>query len=434
VIESASAGTGSTEVRPDIRTFLLFWLRFGCINFGGPAGQIALMQTELVDRRRWIDQQSFLHGLNFCMMLPGPEAQQLATFTGWRLFGLRGGLIAGGLFILPGALLLLGLSWLTAAHGDQPWLAGFLAGVNPVVVAVILTSLLRISHRTLSGWFPVLLAITAFLALTLLSAPFPLVVATAALAGIVRQRFGPHPATVPFGEGAQSGPLSFRADAGRILRLCLLFALAMGLPVLAVLLLVGPAPYAALATLFTKAAFVTFGGAYAVLPYVAESAVHQHGWLSPAQMLNGMALAESTPGPLILVVQYIGFYAGWNQPGNLSPLWAGILAAGLSSWVTFLPGFLFIAVGAPHLNRLIRQPVAAAALNAITAAIVGVIASLAFSFGAQVLWPGAPNLTAINLTALALTAAALLLHQRLQTHWLVLLGGSAGMVIALLPP
>lgn len=429
------AGMGDTErggaetPRPSFAEALRFWLKLGFISFGGPAGQIALMQTELVDRRGWIDQRRFLHGLNFCMLLPGPEAQQLATYVGWRLHGIPGGLAAGLLFILPGALLLLGLSWLAAAHGDLAWVEALFDGVKPVVVAIVAAALWRIGARTLRGWPPLALAAAAFLGIYALGAPFPLIVLAAALVGAGAAALGHSPFALP-GAAGEDAPLPPEALPGplRLLKLAGLFLLLWALPVGAVLALAGTEPYAAIAALFTKAAFVTFGGAYAVLPYIAEAGVAR-GWLTPDDMLNGLALAESTPGPLILVTQYVGFFAGWSTPGGLPPVWAGVLGSALTLYVTFLPCFLFIFAGAPYVETLIRNRLAAAALAAVTAAVVGVILNLAVFLGTHVFLPepGRPDLFALGLAAAGLLA---LLRLTWQVHWLVLAGAAAGLARA----
>lgn len=411
---------------PPFGLFCLYWLRLGLTSFGGPAGQIAMMQNELVERRGWIDQTRFLHALNFCLLLPGPEAQQLATYVGWRLHGIRGGLVAGGLFVLPGALVLLALSWLAAAHGDTGLIGAVFDGIKPAVVAIVLAAVWRMGRRTLKGPAAVALAAAAFLGLFALNLPFPLVIGAAALAGGVAAWSGrdwfahphpPDPAVLP--PDAASSPR-------RLLVLVLLFALLWAVPVGAVLLLFGGDPWRGIAALFTKAAFVTFGGAYAVLPYIAQQAVEVQGWLSPREMVDGLALAETTPGPLILVTQYVGFFAGWNHPGGLSPLAAGILGAALTTYVTFLPCFLFIFAGAPYVEGLIHNRLAAGVLAAIAAAVVGVILNLGVYLGVAVLLPdGKPDAWAWTISALALYA---LTRRNVAIHWVVLAGAAAGLV------
>lgn len=413
---------------PSFKEALRFWFWLGCVSFGGPAGQIALMQQELVDRRRWIDGTRFLHGLNFAMLLPGPEAQQLATYIGWRLHGVAGGLAAGGLFVLPGALVLLVLSWLAAEHGDLAWVAALFDGVKPVVIAIIAASVWRLGRRTLKGPAALALAIVAFLGLYLGHLPFPAIIAAAALIGYATARAGKSLFTAA-GHGLADDdyiPDDRPADrsAGRLLRLALLFVLLLTVPVGLLLMLLGARPWGDIANLFTTAAFVTFGGAYAVLPFIAERAVETYHWLTPADMLNGLALAESTPGPLILVTQYVGFFAGWNHPGALPPLAAGILGGLLTTYVTFLPCFFFIFAGAPYVEWLIHHKPAAGALAAVSAAVVGVILNLAVWLGVQVLWPGRPDLFAWALAGGGLLA---LLRWKWPVHWLVLAGAAAGL-------
>jgi chromate transporter len=413
---------------PGFGEALRFWLWLGCVSFGGPAGQIALLQKELVEKRRWVDSTRFLHGLNFAMLLPGPEAQQLATYIGWRLHGVAGGLAAGGLFVLPGSLVLLVLSWLAAEHGDLAWVAALFDGVKPVVIAIIAASVWRLGRRTLKGPAALALALVAFLGLSLGHLPFPVIIAAAALIGYATARAG-LPLFAQSGHGVADDdyvPDERPADRslGRLLRLALLFVLLLVGPVGALLMLLGPKPWGDIANLFTTAAFVTFGGAYAVLPFIAERAVEIYHWLTPADMLNGLALAESTPGPLILVTQYVGFFAGWNHPGALPPLAAGILGGVLTTYVTFLPCFFFIFAGAPYVEWLIHHKPAAGALAAVSAAVVGVILNLAVWLGVQVLWPGRPDLFAWALAAGGLLA---LLRWNLPVHWLVLAGAAAGL-------
>ncbi|MBP2230291.1 chromate transporter [Azospirillum agricola] len=422
-----------TTPTPAFQPFCLYWLRLGLTSFGGPAGQIAMMQSELVDRRRWIDQTRFLHALNFCMLLPGPEAQQLATYVGWRLHGVRGGLVAGGLFLLPGALVLFALSWLAAAHGDTGMVGAVFDGIKPAVVAIVLAAVWRMGRRTLKGPAAVALAAAAFLGLFAFGLPFPLVIGVAALTGGVAAWSGRHWFAHP--HPADSAILPEPAPRpGRLAALALLFALLWAVPVGAVLALFGTEPWGGVAALFTKAAFVTFGGAYAVLPYIAQQAVEIQGWLSPREMVDGLALAETTPGPLILVTQYVGFFAGWNHPGALTPLQAGLLGAALTTYVTFLPCFLFIFAGAPYVERLIHNRMAAGALAAIAAAVVGVILNLGVYLGVAVLLPNGGDGGWIGtLWAWAVMAAALvaLVRWNAAIHWVVLAGAAAGLVRAL---
>ncbi len=373
------------SVTPPFREALRFWLKLGCISFGGPAGQIAIMHTELVDRKRWIDEERFLHALNFCMLLPGPEATQLATYCGWRLHGIRGGLVAGGLFVLPSALLLWGLSWLYAAHGSAPLVAAIFTGLKPAVTAIVAAAVIRIGRRSLRGPFSWALAAGAFVGIFFLQVPFPVVVLAALGIGFFMgwkpvdrsDRPDPMDRSNPAPDAAPSA----LKIAG--LGLALWFA-----PVLWAGLWQGwGGTLAQEGFFFSKAALVTFGGAYAVLPYVGQQAVDHFGWLSAPQMLDGLGLAETTPGPLIMVVQFVGFLGGWNQPGSLSPLLAGTLGAAITTWTTFVPCFLWIFIGAPHLERLRSITRLNSALAAVTASVVGVVLNLAVWFGRHVFFP-----------------------------------------------
>ncbi len=439
---AAPVAQSSPPPHPDFRTALAYWHRLGWVSFGGPAGQIAIMQHDLVDRRQWIGQVTFLHALNFCMLLPGPEAQQLATYIGWRLHGWRGGVAAGALFVLPGALVLWLLSWLLVAHGTFAPVAAAFDGIKPVVIAIVVHAVWRIGRRSLKGPAAVILAAAAFVAIRVLGIDFPWIVLAAALIGAASAQWAPGMFAPPaHGTGAASGahgPVAASADgvgevAGGLRRSALLiglFVLLWALPVAAVIAFFGPDPYSDIARLFTTAAFVTFGGAYAVLPYVADAAVNVYGWLDAAAMINGLALAETTPGPLILVLQYVGFTAGWTRPGPLDPLLAATLAAGLTTYVTFLPSFLLIFLGAPYIERLGRFRPAASALSAITAAVVGVVLNLAAFLGLAVLLP--PEGFAPWSALLAIAALVVQMRWSVGIHWLVLAGGALGLGAAAL--
>ncbi len=432
---SAPVPGAAPALGPTLVDALRFWLKLGCINFGGPAGQIAMMQHELVDRRRWVDPGVFLRGLAFATLLPGPEAQQLATYVGWRLHGTIGGIAAGALFILPGALVLLALSWLAAAHGDAPVVAAVLDGLKPVVIGIIVQAVWRIGSRTLHSWPAVAVAAAAFVAIFALGIDFPWIVAAAALIGWLWRSDGASPFAAgghALADGAAASAPPQRGWA-RAAVLIAVFAALWVVPVALTLLVVGQEPYAGIAALFTKAAFVTFGGAYAVLPYVAEAAVRDYAWLTPADMLNGLALAETTPGPLILVLQYVGFFAGWNNPGALSPLAAATIAAGLTTYVTFLPSFLFILLGAPYVESLHENRGIGAALGAITAAVVGVILNLGVFLAQGVFFPGGGR---IGWVAMVVAAAAFVALQRFKVplHWLVVAGAAFGLAQRFLAP
>lgn len=373
---------------PSLAEATRVWLRIGCLSFGGPAGQIALMHREVVEDRRWIGNQRFLHALNFCSLLPGPEAQQLATYLGWLLHGARGGLIAGLLFIVPGALVMLALSLVFVLAGDVPAVAALFFGLKAAVLVIVVEALVRVSRRALRGAVPWLVAAAAFAALALFAVPFPAVVLGAALLGAVMPRWfaparhddgsaGP-PALLDAVIAADPGYGARLAHSARRAGIAALVAWA--LPV--ALLVPTGGIYADIAWFFSKMAVVTFGGAYAVLAYVAQQAVEAYGWLSPAEMLTGLGLAETTPGPLILVLQFVGFLAGYGAGG----IAAGVAAAGLTLWVTFAPCFAFVFLGAPAIERLRENRALAGALAAITAAVVGVIANLALWFGLRVLF------------------------------------------------
>lgn len=420
------------DAGPSFRAALGYWLKLGCVSFGGAAGQIAMMQADLVDRLKWIDQRRYLEALNFCMLLPGPEAQQLATFIGWRLHGLKGALAAGILFIVPGFTVLMLLAWIAAAYGDLRLVQGIFYAVQPTVVAIIAAALYRMGRKTLRGWAPALLAVAAFLALYALDLPFPGVIVAAGLIGWIAPRIGLH----------SFDPAAPRSDAethilgalgpGRLARLIGWFVLYLSVPAGLIVAVLGTEPFLDIAILFTTAAFVTFGGAYAVLPYVAEAAVETYAWVTPAQMVQGLALAETTPGPTILVTQFVGFLAGWTPATDgtvaVEPLLAGVAAASLTVYCMFLPGFFFILAGAPVVERLNSNPGIARALAAITAAVVGVMVNLGVFFGGEVLVPdGTPDPIAIGLAIAALVA---LVRFNLAVHWLVLAAGLLGIGIA----
>lgn len=408
-------------------TALRFWCLLGWISFGGPAGQIAIMHTELVDRRRWVDEASFMRALNFCMLLPGPEAMQLATWLGWRLHGLRGGIVAGVLFVLPASLLLALLSWLYLRFDGVPAVAGVVFGLQAAVLGIIVQAVHKIGGRVLKTPFAIALAAAAWLAIALLNWPFPLILLAAGVAGLLAWRYRPawlpafeHAAVAEGGPGA-SMPARPVDTAVRIAAACLLL---WWLPILGVRLWLGPDSVTyALGLFFSKAALVTVGGAYAVLPYVAEQAVQTYGWLSPAQMMVGLALAETTPGPLILVLEFVGFVAGWQHPDLASPLASAALGAAITLWATFLPSFLFVLTAAPWIEGIGRWPRANAMLAGITAAVVGVIVNLAIWFGWRLLdvqaWPA---------TVLALAIATVVYLGLSRWRWPVaaLVLGAAG--------
>lgn len=379
---------------------LRVWLRIGLLGFGGPAGQIALMHRELIERRRWISEPRFLHALNYCMLLPGPEAHQLAIYIGWLLHRTWGGVVAGVLFVLPGALVLGVLSGLYVAFGDTPLVDALFFGLKAAVLAVVVEAVLRIGRRALRTRFLVALAAASFVAIFAFDVPFPLLVATAALVGWLAARVAPSwmpaPAVANAADDAHyavdrllaSGAATHtRPSLPRaVATTCVLLAVWAAPVLLAIALLGGDHVIARQGVFFSQAAVVTFGGAYAVLAYVAQRAVEDFAWLSPGEMADGLALAETTPGPLILVLQFVGFLAAHRFPGGLDPWAAGLLGAAVTTWVTFVPSVLFIFVGAPYVEALRRNAALHAALSAITAAVVGVVLNLSLWFAIHTLF------------------------------------------------
>ncbi|MFD2264306.1 chromate efflux transporter [Lacibacterium aquatile] len=391
---------------PSFADLLKTFLRIGLLSFGGPAGQIALMHKTLVDDKKWVDEATFLHALNFCMLLPGPEAMQLATYVGWKLHGVKGGVASGLLFVLPGLAVVLGLSVLYVSFLDTSWLAGVFFGLKAAVLAIVLEALIRIAKRALKDPFAWALAATAFAALFALAIPFPLVVIGAGILGFIRAR-----GTATAGEPVVVKSLS-----------TLLIWGALWIAPFVAILAVGSPTFLDIGVFFSKMAVVTFGGAYAVLSYVAEQAVEVYGWLSPGEMIDGLALAETTPGPLILVLSFVGFLAGFREGGVASGLAGGLLTA----WVTFVPCFLWIFLGAPYLDRIRANPRLAGALAAITAAVVGVILNLTVWFGLHVLFGkvgeidlglirfAAPEVASFSPQALGLSVLAAVMLLRLK--------------------
>ncbi len=440
-----------------------FWLHLGLVSFGGPAGQIAMLHRELVDQRRWISEARFLHALNYCQLLPGPEAIQLATYLGWLLHGTRGGLLAGGLFLLPSVLLLLLLSSLYALWGHLPLLGGIFWALKPAVLAIVIQACWRLGRRTLKGPLAVLIAAAALLGLQGLGLPQPLLIALAALSGWIAERLRPGILVPAAGHSPRSAQASASSQAAqhlqeqqapsqamaaprpaagldalhgdatatppharirpRHLALTLLWGgAAVALPLGLLTLLEGwNGTLATMARFFSRVALVSFGGAYAVLPYVAQGAVERFGWLSAAQMVDGLALGETTPGPLIIVVAFVGVLGGWHAAGSLAyALLAGLVVV----WFTFLPSFLFILVGGPLVEASRGEARLAAPMQAIGAAVVGMVASLALLFAGPVLWPGSPA-AGLDLAALALLALALVLLFWRRWGVLPLIGGAA---------
>ena len=433
------------QARPEAPTFaqaLRFWLQLGFVSFGGPAGQIALMHQELVERRRWISERRYLHALNYCMVLPGPEAQQLATYIGWLMHGVKGGLAAGGLFVLPSLFILIGLAWVYMAFGQTPAVAGVLWGIKPAVTAIVLFAAWRIGSRVLKNAALWVLAAAAFVAIFFMRLPFPAIVLAAGLIGAAGGRWRPdlfrasgaHDQAAP-GRGpaliddATPTPAHARFSRARLVRYGLVGA-ALWLGGFGLLMLTSGSQgvLTQMAWFFSKAALLTFGGAYAVLPYVYQGAVTEFGWLTAAQMIDGLALGETTPGPLIMVVAFVGFVGGWARQlfGPDSLFLAGAAAAVVVTFFTFLPSFLFILIGGPAVEATHGELKFTAPLTAITAAVVGVILSLALFFALHVLWPQGWNGRFEAASALIGLAAAVALL-RFKVNVIHLIGACAAL-------
>ncbi|MCA3071343.1 MAG: chromate efflux transporter [Rhodocyclaceae bacterium] len=430
---------------------LRFWFKLGFISFGGPAGQIALMHAELVERRRWISEQRFLHALNYCMVLPGPEAQQLATYIGWLLHRTWGGIVAGALFVLPSLLLLIALSWIYVRFGEQPVIAGLFYGIKPAVTAIVLHAAWRIGSRAIANRWMAGIAATAFVAIFALDVPFPAIVVAAALVGHFGARRWPGVFALGGGHAAGKkgyGPALIDDDSPRAMhtlftrsRLALVLAVGGGLWVAAMAILLALHGWDGTLTrmgwFFTKAALLTFGGAYAVLPYVYQGAVEHYQWLTPTQMIDGLALGETTPGPLIIVVAFVAFIGGWSAQvaGDAAPFLGGALAAVVVTFFTFLPSFIFILAGGPMVEATRGRLGFTAPLSAITAAVVGVIVNLALFFAYHVFWPKGFADAFDPAAALIAIAAGVALF-RFRVGVLPLLAGCAavGLAFSLLRP
>ncbi len=430
-----------------------FWLKLGFISFGGPAGQIAIMHAELVERRRWISEKRFLHALNYCMVLPGPEAQQLATYIGWLMHRTWGGIVAGGLFVLPSLFILIALSWVYIAFGNVPLVAGLFYGIKPAVTAIVLQAAHRIGSRALKDPWLWVIAAAAFVAIFAANVPFPVIVIAAALLGFVGGRVAPQRFRVGVGHASavrSFGPALIDDDTPtpdharfRWRRLVVIGLVGAALWLLPMALLVGlfgtSGTLTQMGWFFTKAALLTFGGAYAVLPYVYQGAVTHYGWLGPTQMIDGLALGETTPGPLIMVVAFVGFVGGW-QSSELRAMFGadglflvGALAATVVTWFTFLPSFLFILVGGPLVEATHDDLNLTAPLTAITAAVVGVILNLALFFGYHVLWPaGLDGHFDVASCLIALVAAVALVRFKHNVIHVILACALGGLAVHLL--
>lgn len=392
-----------TPKAPSFLQFFVYWLKLGFISFGGPAGQISMMHQELVEKRRWISEHRFLHALNYTMVLPGPEAQQLATYIGWLMFGVRGGIVAGVLFVLPSLFILSALTWIYLTYGDVPAVEGILYGIKPAVTAIVLFAAYRIGSKALSNNVLKVLAVLAFIAIYKFEIPFPYIVLSAALIGYLGAQFSPSTFTTGshHGEGKDSyGPALIDDDTpvpehakfkwSRLITF-MVIGVSIGLVVMGLL---SDETLRNMGEFFTKAALVTFGGAYAVLPYIYQGGVDQYAWLTSTQMMDGLALGETTPGPLIMVVAFVGFVGAWTKEifGPDALLLAGFAGASVATLFTFLPSFLFIFLGGPGIEATRGDLKFSAPLSAVTAAVVGVIINLAVFFATNVLWPNGGDL------------------------------------------
>ncbi len=433
------------------------WLRVALLSFGGPAGQIAVMHRILVEEKRWVSESRFLHALNYCMLLPGPEAQQLATYIGWLMHRTRGGILAGGLFVLPGAIAIMALSWIYALLGHLGIVAALFFGLKAAVLAIVVQAVVRVGKRALKNRILQAIAAAAFVAIFLFDVPFPLIVLTAGIVGWLGARAGRsefalgggHGDTRAAGDGNDSLlgedlPEHASPSVGRSLLVAAIWLAVWLVPVAALVLLFGNDDvFAQIAVFFSQMAVVTFGGAYAVLAYVAQEAVQHYHWLQPGEMLDGLGMAETTPGPLIMVLQFVGFMAAFREPGTLTPLLAGTLGGLLATWVTFAPCFLWIFLGAPFIERLRGNAALTGALSAVTAAVVGVILNLATWFAIHTVFHRAvavrgwgfsfelPVPTSIDPWAFVLTLAALVAIFRFRASLFHVLGACAAAGIAL---
>jgi chromate transporter len=433
-IAAVESGPNVARHGVSLREALRVWVRVAMLSFGGPAGQIAVMHRILVEEKRWISEERFLHALNYCMLLPGPEAQQLATYIGWLMHRVRGGIMAGGLFVLPGIIAIMALSYVYAGWGKVPIIAALFFGLKAAVLAIVVEAGIRIGKRALKNQVMIALAGLAFVAIFFFDVPFPIIVFGAALIGFIGGMAGV--AAFQVGGGHASGgakgeqavvdsllgdqlPDHARPTVARSLRVSAVWLTLWLVPVVALIATLGAANvFSQIAIFFSKMAVVTFGGAYAVLAYVAQQAVDNYGWLKPGEMLDGLGMAETTPGPLIMVLQFVGFMAAYRDPGALSPMVAGTLGGLLATWVTFTPCFLWIFLGAPFIEKLRDNKALNAALSTITAAVVGVVLNLAIWFAIHTIFRDvhpvrafglafdAPVFASVNLWALALALAA----------------------------
>jgi len=384
---------------PTFKAAFRFWVKLGFISFGGPAGQIAIMHHELVDQKKWVSNERFLNALNYCMLLPGPEAQQLATYIGWLLHRLPGGIVAGAFFVIPSIFILFALSYTYAAFGTIPWVASVFGGLKAAIMAIVVSAVIKIGKKALKNNIMVGIAALSFVAIFFLQIPFPLIVLGAGLLGLIGRYVLPAKFDVIKGKSARDFDAGYvqicedpevchiNPSTGRNILLVAVFMLLWLTPVILLNVFLPHRVFYSEALFFTKAAFLTFGGAYAVLAYIAQAGVQQYAWLTGPQMIDGLGLAETTPGPLIMVVQFVGFMAGWNHAAGWSPVVGGMVGSLVATYFTFLPCFLFIFLGGPYIEKFRDNATLSAALSSITAAVVGVVLNLAVWFGLQVLMP-----------------------------------------------
>jgi len=431
------------------------WLRVAMLSFGGPAGQIAVMHRILVDEKRWISEGRFLHALNYCMLLPGPEAQQLATYIGWLLHRTKGGIVAGCLFILPGVIAIMALSYIYAAYGNVGFVEAIFFGLKAAVLAIVIQAVVRIAKRALQNRVMIWLAALAFIGIFFFNVPFPIIILTAALIGFIGAKLGrPEFEAVAHGTSKTSAvvdalldeqlPDHVRPSVGRALQVSAIWLALWLIPVAVLLVSLGSASvFSQIAVFFSKMAMVTFGGAYAVLAYVAQQAVEHYHWVQAREMLDGLGMAETTPGPLIMVLQFVGFMAAFRDPGTLSPMLAGTLGGLLATWVTFTPCFLWIFLGAPFIETMRGNKALAGALTTITAAVVGVILNLSIWFAIHTVFGSvihvssfglsfdAPILSSVNFAALTFSIAAAVAIFKFDVGMLAVLAGSCLIGLAL---
>jgi chromate transporter len=434
-----------SPVHPSFLEAFRFWLKLGLISFGGPTGQIAIMHEELVEKRRWISEARFLHALNYCMLLPGPEAQQLATYIGWLLHRTWGGIVAGVLFVLPSAFILWALSYVYVTFGNVGWVASVFYGLKPAVLAIVAVAVIRIGKKALKNEVMWSIALLAFIAIYFLKVPFPIIVFGAGLTGLIGGKIARDKFVVISGHGGDHKADSVLHDSAavaehtkpslaRAIKVCSVCLVLWWLPILLITAWLGKDHVlVSEGIFFSKAAMVTFGGAYAVLPYVSQQAVEHYGWLTAPQMLDGLGLAETTPGPLIMVLQFVGFLGGWKFHAPLPPLMSATLGAFITTWTTFVPCFLWIFLGAPHIEQLRGNIRLTAALSTVTAAVVGVILNLTVWFGAHVLIPE-PGRVDWFVLVVAIVAFFAMLRLKWNLIAVVLVSGALGLVWRLIFP